>query len=140
MTVPDEGPAPVTPSARPGHGGDHEQTMRAVRRFNDAFARHDVEAVMAAMTDDCLFEDTTPPDGRRHDGSGDVRAAWQWFFAASPDATFETEDVVLAGSVAVVRWRYAWGTATGTRGHVRGVDLFTVRDGKVASKSSYVKG
>jgi hypothetical protein len=33
------------------------------------------------------------------------------------------------------RWRYSW-----TGGHVRGVDLFTVRDGLVAVKCSYVKG
>ena len=28
----------------------------------------------------------------------------------------------------------------GTPGHVRGVDVFRVRDGKVAEKLSYVKG
>ncbi len=35
----------------------------------------------------------------------------------------------------VARWRYDYGD-----GHVRGVDLFTVRDGRVAEKLSYVKG
>ena len=35
----------------------------------------------------------------------------------------------------VARWRYDYGD-----GHVRGVDLFTVRDGLVAEKLSYVKG
>jgi hypothetical protein len=34
-----------------------------------------------------------------------------------------------------VRWRFDWGS-----GHVRGIDLFKVRDGKVAEKLSYVKG
>ena len=33
-------------------------TLEALQRFNDAFARHDVDAVMAAMTADCLFENT----------------------------------------------------------------------------------
>ena len=32
-------------------------------------------------------------------------------------------------------WRYDYGS-----GHVRGVDVFTVRDGLVAAKLSYVKG
>ena len=36
---------------------------------------------------------------------------------------------------AVVRWRFDWGV-----GHSRGIDLFKVRDGKVAEKLSYVKG
>jgi hypothetical protein len=35
----------------------------------------------------------------------------------------------------VQRWRYSWGS-----GHVRGVDLLSFRDGKVAEKLSYVKG
>ena len=35
----------------------------------------------------------------------------------------------------VTRWRYYF-----DGGHVRGVDVFTVRDGRVAEKLSYVKG
>jgi ketosteroid isomerase-like protein len=126
--------------AHPDGSTSGQQTIDAVRRFNDAFGRHDVDAVMAAMTDDCLFEDTSPPDGRRHVGPTEVRAAWTEFFAASPDATFETEDIAVTGPVAVVRWRYTWGGATPSPGHIRGIDVFTVCDGKVATKSSYVKG
>jgi hypothetical protein len=33
-----------------------------------------------------------------------------------------------------------WADGNGQPGHVRGVDLFRVRDGKVAEKLSYVKG
>jgi ketosteroid isomerase-like protein len=106
-----------------------------VARFDRAFAARDVEAIMAAMTPDCVFEDTAPPDGRRHVGAGAVRAAWTALFAASPDAAFTTEDVVAAGDRVVARWRYDY-----AGGHVRGVDLFTVRDGLVAEKVSYVKG
>ena len=40
----------------------------------------------------------------------------------------------------VIRWRYDWTNADSGRGHVRGVDVFRVRDGKVAEKLSYVKG
>nr|WP_206202060.1 nuclear transport factor 2 family protein [Thermus caldilimi] len=36
-------------------------TLEAVRRFNEAINRHDVDAVMAAMTEDCVFENTYPP-------------------------------------------------------------------------------
>ena len=60
---------------------------------------------------------------------------WQEFFDGTPQARFETEEMVVAGDRAVVRWRFDWGS-----GHVRGIDLFKVRDGKVAEKLSYVKG
>jgi hypothetical protein len=39
----------------------------------------------------------------------------------------------------VVRWVYHW-VRDGVPGHVRGVDVFLLRDGKVAEKRSYVKG
>ena len=55
-------------------------------------------------------------------------------------AAFETEEMFAAGSRCVVRWLYRWRNADGSAGHVRGVDLLRVRDGKVSEKLSYVKG
>ena len=111
------------------------ETLAAIERFNAAFNRHDVDEVMRCMTDDCIFENTPPPDGERFVGSAAVRAFWEQFFAASPRALFETEEQFAVDDRAVVRWRYQW-----NGGHVRGVDVFRVRDGKVAEKLSYVKG
>jgi len=119
---------------------DEAATRAAIARFNAAFDRHDVDGVMAAMTDDCLFDDTPPPDGEPHRGQAAVRAAWEQFFAGSPNARFETEELFVAGDRAVARWRYIWTNDQSGEGHVRGVDLFRVRDGKVAEKLAYVKG
>ncbi|HZM60080.1 MAG TPA: nuclear transport factor 2 family protein [Vicinamibacterales bacterium] len=111
-----------------------------VEQFNDAFNRHDVNAIMALMTEDCVFENTRPaPDGTRIVGQTAVRTFWTEFFQRSPHARFETEELVEAGDRCVVRWMYHW-VRDGVPGHVRGVDLFRVRDGKVAEKLSYVKG
>jgi ketosteroid isomerase-like protein len=107
----------------------------AVARFTEAFDRHDVEGVMAAMTEDCVFESTAPPDGGRHEGHDAVRAAWTAFFRDSADAVFEAEEQIISGDRVIVLWRYSW-----TGGHVRGVDVFRVRGGLVAEKLSYVKG
>jgi ketosteroid isomerase-like protein len=109
--------------------------LAAVARFGAAFDTQDVDAVMAEMTDDCIFESTAPPDGVRYVGRDAVRAAWTEFFASSAGAAFETEEQFACGDRAVVRWRYSWGD-----GHVRGVDVFRVRDGLIAEKVSYVKG
>jgi ketosteroid isomerase-like protein len=119
---------------------DDNPTLAAVERFNDAFNRHDVDAVMAAMTEHCVFENTTPPVGTRYEGHHAVRGAWEEFFASSPTAHFETEEVITAADRAVVRWRYTWTNDDGSQGMVRGVDVMAVRDGKVAEKLSYVKG
>jgi predicted ester cyclase len=91
---------------------------------------------MALMTEDCVFENTLPPpDGERHVGHVAVRRFWDTFFRDTPQARFEAEEMVVAGDRAAVRWRFDWGS-----GHVRGIDLLKVREGKVAEKLSYVKG
>ncbi len=118
-----------------------EETLAVVGRFSDAFARHDVASIMAAMTEDCVFENTfPPPDGERYEGRNAVRGCWEALFRSSPNARFEVEDRFAAGDRAVERWIYRWVDTDGKPGHVRGVDIFRVRVGKVAEKLSYVKG
>jgi ketosteroid isomerase-like protein len=112
-----------------------DAVLDVVARFTEAFDAHDVEAIMSVMTPDCVFEDTAPPDGTRHVGAAAVRAAWTALFTGSPEGVFTAEDTICSGDRVVVRWRYDWGG-----GHVRGVDLFTVRDGLVAEKLAYVQG
>lgn len=109
-----------------------------MRRFDAAFDAQDVDAVMALMTSDCVFDSTAPPDGIRYEGQDAVRAAWTAFFAGSEGTQFRTESITGYGDKVVAQWRYDWTGAA--PGHVRGVDLFTIRDGLVAEKVSYVKG
>jgi ketosteroid isomerase-like protein len=124
----------------PAQDPETEATRNTVIRFNEAFNRHDVDAVMALMTEDCLFDSTRPPpDGERLVGQAQVRKFWEEFFQRSPHACFETEEVVAAGDRCVVRWTYHW-VREGKPGRVRGIDLFRVREGRVAEKLSYVKG
>ena len=112
-----------------------------VERFGDAFDQRDLETVMSLVTDDIVFESTSPsPDGGRFEGADAVRAVWATLFADTADPHFETEETVLLGNRAVVRWRYSWREPSGDRGHVRGVDVLRLRDGKIAEKLSYVKG
>ena len=116
-------------------------TIDVVNRFNEVFNQHDVAAIMALMTDDVVFENTSPrPGGERYEGQEAVRAFWERLFIDSPSAHFASEDMFAGGDRCTVRWRYTWKNAGGNEGHVRGVDVFRVRDGKVAEKLSYVKG
>ncbi len=52
-----------------------------------------------------------------------------------PTASIRTEQQFVSDDRAVVLWRCDWGD-----GHVRGIDVFRVRDGFLAEKLSYVKG
>jgi ketosteroid isomerase-like protein len=124
------------------HNSQTEDMMTGtvIEHFNQAFNRHDPEALGLLLTDDTVFEDTSPPpDGRRLEGKAAVLAFWREWFVRNPDARFETEEMIVSRDRAVVRWVYRK-VRNGQPWHLRGLDVFTVRDGKVAAKLAYVKG
>lgn len=114
-------------------------TREAIDRFNDAVDRKDVAALRDAITEDCVFDSPAPPDGKKYVGNAMVDV-FARFFALDGEGPFEVEEILIAGDRAVVRWLHPWEHADGERGHVRGVDVFLVRGGRVAEKLSYVKG
>jgi len=117
-----------------------QSTRTAINNFNEAFNRHDADALAAFLTEDTVFEDTSPaPDGRRIDGKTAVVDFWRGWFARNSDAHFDAEEIIVSGNRAVVLWVYRK-VRNGQPWHLRGVDIFTVRDGKVAAKLAYVKG
>ena len=116
------------------------EARAVVERFSEALDRKDVTAMAALLTEDTVFENTAPaPDGTRYSGKAEVVAFWQKWIVANADARFETEEIVEAGDRVTVRWVYRK-MRDGKPWHLRGIDLFTVRDGKIAAKLSYVKG
>jgi limonene-1,2-epoxide hydrolase len=118
-----------------------ESGIRVVLEFNEAFNRHDVAAMMRLMSDDCVFVNTHPaPDGTVYSGKEVVTQFWQDFFRESPHARIEIEEIFGFGIRCVMRWRYDWIDEAGVKGHVRGVDLFQVKNGSICEKLSYVKG
>lgn len=111
-----------------------------VHRADAAVNARDVDAFLALMTDDVVWESTSPPDGERHVGKAAVRAGGEAFFSGSPNARFENEEVVAIADRAYARWTYHWVDEAGNAGHVRGIDVYRFRDGKIAEILSYVKG
>ena len=118
-----------------------ESGLRIVIEFNEAFNRHDVAGMMRLMSEDCVFENTGPaPDGTVYSGKEAVTRFWRDFFGESPRAHIEIEDIFGLGLRCIMRWRYDWVDGAGTKGHVRGVDIFQLKDGLISEKLSYVKG
>lgn len=115
-------------------------TRAAIVSFNLAFNQHDADGLATLLTEDTVFEDSSPaPDGKRIEGKAAVAEFWRDWFACNPDAHFESEEVIVSGDRAVVRWVYRK-TKNGQPWHLRGVDIFTVRDGLVSANLAYVKG
>jgi ketosteroid isomerase-like protein len=112
-----------------------------LENFNIAFNLHDVDGMMALMTEDCIFENTDPPPAEtKYHGVFAVREFWEQFFRASPQAHIEVEETFVGADWASQPWTCRWVDERGNAGHVRGVDVFRFREGKIAEKLSYVKG
>jgi ketosteroid isomerase-like protein len=109
--------------------------LGVVQTFGVAWAEHDLDRALELTTEDCVFDSTGPaPDGTFCVGREAIREAWKPIFDDA-NALFEAEETFAADDRVIQRWRYTW-----DGGHVRGVDIFRLRDGKVAEKLSYVKG
>ncbi len=112
-----------------------------LREYGEAFNRHDLDALMSMMTDDCVFDlsvgDTV--DGERHRGQAAVRAAFAAVMAQYPDAQWSNPSHLVAGDRGLSEWTFTGTRADGKRVEVRGCDVFTLRDGKIAVKDSFRK-
>ena len=116
-------------------------TIKVVKELEEALNRRDVDAFMALITDDCVFENTSPPpDGERYEGRSAIRTFLENFFHATPSIDFQTEDLFASGNRCVVRWAFHWINSAGEHGHIRGVDVFHIQNGKMAGDFAYVKG
>lgn len=111
-------------------------TARQVaEQFWAAFNEHDVEGVLALVSDDTVFESTSPaPAGTRSEGRDAVRAALGPVIAQA-DAHFTIEEWIVAGDTVVTPWRYDF-----PDGSVRGITVLDIVDGAIVRNLAYVKG
>jgi ketosteroid isomerase-like protein len=117
-----------------------QEIIQLVIQFNEMLNAHSVDGMMRFLTEDSVFENTyPPPDGERYIGQASVRAFWEDFFRIDQGQRIEIEEIFSLENRCVMRWVYYWREA-GLAGHVRGVDLYTIRGGRISEKLSYVKG
>ena len=116
-------------------------TTDDLQAFADAWNRHDIDALMSFMTDDCAFESSAGPDicGTRYAGREAVRAGFADVWAVFPDAHWGNARHFVQGDRGVSEWTFTGTRADGSRVEVNGCDLFVFRDGKIALKKSYRK-
>jgi steroid delta-isomerase-like uncharacterized protein len=118
-----------------------EVTTEVLQAFADAWNRHDVEALMSFMSEDCVFESSAGPDicGTRYAGQEAVRTAFAEVWTTFPDAHWGNARHFVHEDRGVSEWTFTGTRTDGTRVEVDGCDLFALRDGKIALKNSYRK-
>jgi len=113
------------------------QTLQILRRFNEAFERHDGSPLEALIAEDCVMESVEPaPDGTRYEGRRACLEFWQKL-ASSREGQFTAEEIIAGDEQGVILWRYRFGP--GLSQSVRGVNVMRLRDGLIVAALGYVK-
>ena len=116
-------------------------TTALLDAFGSAMNRHDLDAIMEFMTDDCAFESFAGPDvyGTRFEGRDQVRNGFAKIWAVCPDAKFGEARNFVCGDRGVSEWVFTGTTVDGQRIETNGCDIFTFRNGKIAVKDAFRK-
>jgi ketosteroid isomerase-like protein len=112
-----------------------------LQSFADAFNAHDIKAIMSHMTDDCVFQASAGPDfdGEKFSGQEQVKKAFENVFATFPDAHWGNPRHFIIANRGFTEWIFTGTKLDGIKVEVKGCDLFTFKDGKIAIKNSYRK-
>ncbi len=116
-------------------------TEATLAAFSDAWNRHDVDALMSFMHDDCVFEAAagSAACGARHVGREAVKTAFAAAWATVLDAQWTNGRHFVHGDFGVSQWTFTGTAADGSRIETDGVDVFTLKDGKILLKNAFRK-
>jgi steroid delta-isomerase-like uncharacterized protein len=105
-----------------------------IERYNDAWNRQDLDAIHADHHPDIVFENHTA--GEVAEGADAVREHIAQIFRNNPTLRFGTRSLQIGDDFAVCEW-----TATVQRDgrtlEWDGVDVFPLKDGRIARKDVY---
>ena len=115
--------------------------IATLEAFGAAWNRHDIDALMSFMTDDCVFHAVAGPElfGRSFHGRAAVREGFQLAWQTFPDAAWLDADIFIAGDRGVMESTFSGTKADGTRIEARMVDVFQFRANKIVCKNAFRK-
>jgi ketosteroid isomerase-like protein len=115
-------------------GVEEHPLAAAIERYNDAWNRHDLDAICALHAPGMVFENHTA--GERAEGEA-VRGHIGQIFANWPDLRFTGRSLYVGDDFVVQEWTAHATHASGTELTWEGVDIFPFKDGKILRKDVY---
>lgn len=126
---------------------DGPELQAFIDRYNEAWNRHDVDAIVSMHTEDSVFENHTTGD--LNVGREEIRQAISGIFTVFPDLSFESRRQYVREDLVVQEWT-AKGThlgkmtragigvePTGRTVEYRGMDVIPISGDLVARKDVY---
>lgn len=134
QSIRDRKPSPTTPEAL--------AIQALMKRFERAFVAADVPGVVACVTDDFewhLPEGPNPPDGVVVRGRKDLETFLVDRFRSTGNLSYTDFSYQIFGATVVQGYLVEGDLPTRGRFSSRGLDVYTVRDGLIATKDAYWK-
>lgn len=114
------------------------EPIAVVERLCDATNAHDVEGIVACFAADYRNETPLHP-ARGFVGEAQVRRNWTQILAAIPDVSTEIVASVADGDTVWSEWEHRGTRADGSPHLMRGVIVFGVADGLIASARFFLE-
>jgi ketosteroid isomerase-like protein len=110
-----------------------------MQKFARAINRHDLEAVVGCFAPD--YHDVEPAHPARQivGGRDEVRKNWETVLGAIPDFRTEVLGVAADSDTAWIEHDWSGTRADGTHLHMRGVNIFGIRDGRIVWGRVYME-
>lgn len=120
-----------------------EASVTLLERFMAAWNAHDLDALIACMTEEPVFIASAGGEdlfGAEYRGAAEVRRGYESLYETFADARWRDATHFATDEQGFSAWTFS-GThrATGASVDVRGCDLFQIEDGLIAVKDSYRK-
>jgi steroid delta-isomerase-like uncharacterized protein len=113
----------------------HSDVRRLVERYRAGWFGHDVDAIMAVVSDDIVFHNVTTAE--RVGGAAAFRAHVAEIHQRWPDLGFEEHALYVATDAGVAEWTARATAVDGRRLEWDGIDVINCRDGLIARNAVY---
>lgn len=110
-----------------------------LRRFVEAINAHDLEAIVACFASDYHDVEPAHPTRQIRGGEQEVRSNWGTVLRSVKDFRAEVLTIAAEGDIGLIEHVWSGTRLDGTPLHLRGVNVFGVREGRFAWGRIYME-
>jgi 2-iminobutanoate/2-iminopropanoate deaminase len=116
------------------------ENRQAWQRFSEAWAKRDIDGLMALVTDDIIYGASVGPEpGATFRGRDEVRRGFEHMLRHDQVLREHAGPVLIVGDHGFAEWTYDVRLADGSDGCERGIDVLEFANGRLARKDAFRK-